>query len=83
MRLQGSAYAIGSDGNLYAWGTNVYGNLGDGSMTDSDTPVVVSLPTGVTPKAISGGYDPHTPSARTGTSTPGETTSTVSSAMAA
>ena len=54
---QGSAYAIGSDGNLYAWGTNVYGNLGNGSTTDSDTPVVVSLPTGVTPKAVSGGYE--------------------------
>ena len=55
---QGTAYAIGSDGNLYAWGTNVYGNLGDGStITNSDTPVVVSLPSGVTPLAIAGGYE--------------------------
>ena len=54
---QGSAYAIGSDGHLYAWGTNVYGNLGNGSTTGSDTPVLVSLPAGVTPKAISGGYE--------------------------
>ena len=54
---QGSAYAIGSDGNVYAWGTNVYGNLGDGSTSDSDTPVVVSLPSGVTAKAVSGGYE--------------------------
>jgi alpha-tubulin suppressor-like RCC1 family protein len=50
-----SAYAIGSDGNLYAWGDNVYGELGNGTMTDSDTPVVVSLPTGVKPVTISGG----------------------------
>jgi alpha-tubulin suppressor-like RCC1 family protein len=54
---QGSAYAIGSDGKLYAWGTNAYRNLGDGSTSDSDTPVVVSLPSGVTAKAVSGGYE--------------------------
>ena len=50
-----SAYAIGSDGNLYAWGDDFYGELGDGSMTNSDTPVVVSLPTGVQPVTIAGG----------------------------
>jgi alpha-tubulin suppressor-like RCC1 family protein len=54
---QGAAYAIGSDGTLYAWGTNVYGNLGDGSTSNSDTPVVVPLPSGVTAKAVSGGYE--------------------------
>jgi alpha-tubulin suppressor-like RCC1 family protein len=54
---QGSAYAIGSDGNLYAWGANVYGELGDGTTTNSDTPVLVSLPAGVTPKAVAGGYE--------------------------
>ena len=50
-----SAYAIGSDGNLYAWGDNVYGELGDGNTNDSDTPVVVSLPAGVKPVTIAGG----------------------------
>jgi alpha-tubulin suppressor-like RCC1 family protein len=51
----GSAYAIGSDGHLYAWGYNGSGELGDGTTTSSDTPVVVSLPSGVTPTAIAGG----------------------------
>ncbi len=55
---QGSGYAIGSDGHVYAWGDNAYGTLGNGtSVTFSDTPVLVSLPTGVTADAISGGYE--------------------------
>jgi alpha-tubulin suppressor-like RCC1 family protein len=55
---QGTGYAIGSDGHLYAWGDNTYGTLGNGtSVTFSDTPVLVSLPTGVTADAISGGYE--------------------------
>jgi len=54
---QGVGFAIGSDGKLYAWGNNFYGDLGDGSTTDSSTPVVVSLPSGVTPTAIAGGYE--------------------------
>jgi alpha-tubulin suppressor-like RCC1 family protein len=50
----GSAFAIGSDGHLYAWGYNGSGELGDGTTTSTDTPVVVSLPSGVTPTAIAG-----------------------------
>ncbi len=50
-------YAIGSDGKLYAWGNNQFGELGDGNTTSSDTPVVVSLPTGVTPTAIASGTE--------------------------
>ena len=46
--------AIGSNGKLYAWGDNGSGQLGDGNTNESDAPVVVSLPSGVTPTAIAG-----------------------------
>ena len=36
--------AIGSDGNIYAWGEDGAGELGNGGTTNSDTPVQVSLP---------------------------------------
>ena len=48
-------YAIGSDGNLYAWGGNGFGQLGNGTTTSQTTPVPVSLPAGVTPTAIAAG----------------------------
>ncbi|MDT7513488.1 hypothetical protein QRX46_08705, partial [Bifidobacterium sp. H1HS10N] len=34
----------GSDGNAYAWGSNYYGQLGDGTSTDRTTPVRVRKP---------------------------------------
>ena len=37
--------AIGSDGNLYTWGEDDAGELGNGGTTNSDTPVKASLPT--------------------------------------
>ncbi|MCL5266675.1 MAG: T9SS type A sorting domain-containing protein [Bacteroidetes bacterium] len=47
--------AIGNDGNIYAWGLNTYGQLGDSTTTNSDVPVLVKLPNGVTAKAVSAG----------------------------
>ena len=48
--------AIGNDGDIYAWGDNDYGQLGDGSVVSSDTLVKVDLPSGVTAKQVSCGY---------------------------
>nr|WP_232345802.1 InlB B-repeat-containing protein [Bifidobacterium choladohabitans] len=36
--------AVGSDGNAYAWGQNWYGQLGDGTKTNRNTPVMVKTP---------------------------------------
>ena len=52
---QFTSLAVGSDGNIYAWGDNEFGQLGDGSTQDSSTPVQVSLPGGVTATAVSEG----------------------------
>ncbi len=38
--------AVGNDGNIYAWGYNNYGQLGDGTTTSTDTLVKVTLPNG-------------------------------------
>ncbi|NKY22055.1 InlB B-repeat-containing protein [Cellulomonas denverensis] len=53
-------YALTSDGEVYAWGDNAYGQLGDGTTTDRSVPVLVSTPPGVTFTAItSGAYTAH------------------------
>ncbi len=50
------AYAIKSDGTVWAWGQNPSGGLGDGTTTDRHTPVQVSTSTGLTSvTAITGG----------------------------
>ncbi len=52
----GSSFAIGSDGNLYAWGNNASGQLGLGPTAgNEDTPQVVTLGPSVTAVAVSAG----------------------------
>ncbi len=52
-----SGFAIGSDGNLYAWGDDDYGELGTGpGGSTTSTPTVVQLAPAVTPVAISAGF---------------------------
>jgi alpha-tubulin suppressor-like RCC1 family protein len=48
--------ALTSSGQVLAWGQNTYGQLGNGTTTNSSTPVAVSLPSGTTVTAIAGGY---------------------------
>jgi alpha-tubulin suppressor-like RCC1 family protein len=49
--------AVTSSGAAYAWGKNYDGELGNGSSTDSDLPVRVSLPAGTKAIAVAGGSE--------------------------
>jgi alpha-tubulin suppressor-like RCC1 family protein len=40
--------AVTPAGALYCWGSNTYGQLGDGTTTDHHTPVAVAVPGGLT-----------------------------------
>lgn len=49
--------AVDQDGNAWAWGGDVDGELGDGGTnTEMDTPVHVAMPTFTTFKAITAGW---------------------------
>lgn len=47
--------AIGSDGKTYAWGSNYGGALGDGTVVDRLTPVLVQTPVGTKFTAVAAG----------------------------
>ncbi len=48
--------AVGSDGKAYAWGSDDFGQLGNGAVTGNKlVPVEVSLPGGVTVSSVSAG----------------------------
>ncbi len=51
------AIAATPSGGVYAWGDNSNGQLGNGKLSNSSTPVAITLPNGVTATAIAaGGY---------------------------
>ena len=49
---QDHSLALTSDGMVFAWGRNTYGQLGDGSTTQQTSPVAVSAPVGWTTDPI-------------------------------
>jgi alpha-tubulin suppressor-like RCC1 family protein len=56
----GQTVAILGDGSVWSWGNNDRGQLGNGTRTNSYTPVRVSVPSGVTfVKVNSGGYSSY------------------------
>jgi alpha-tubulin suppressor-like RCC1 family protein len=46
---------VTSAGAVYAWGKNTFGQLGNGTTTGSDVPVLVALPAGVTATSVAAG----------------------------
>jgi alpha-tubulin suppressor-like RCC1 family protein len=56
----GQTIAILADGAVWAWGDNEKGQLGDGNRTNSDVPVHIDVPSGVTFLRVnSGGYSSY------------------------
>jgi alpha-tubulin suppressor-like RCC1 family protein len=53
------SFAVTSDGRVFGWGDNGFGQLGDGSTTSSTVPVPVALPAGTQVSGVAAG-DLHT-----------------------
>lgn len=53
----GHSLAIGSNGQLYAWGEGSSGQLGVGSAVPQSTPVAVNLPAGVSALRVAAGHN--------------------------
>lgn len=47
-----TTFMIGDDGNLYGWGYNEYGQLGDGTYEEKHKPIKIDLPNGIKPKKV-------------------------------
>jgi alpha-tubulin suppressor-like RCC1 family protein len=54
-QLEAHSLALKSDGIVWSWGSNIYGGLGNGTTTNSLTPVQVLVLTGVS-KISAGGW---------------------------
>lgn len=52
---QGHSLALTSTGTILAWGYNASGQLGDGTNSNSSTPIAVDLPADTTTTAVTGG----------------------------
>ncbi|WP_416905407.1 Ig-like domain repeat protein [Micromonospora echinospora] len=63
----GYSLALTSTGTVLAWGSNHYGQLGNGTNTHSNVPVPVALPTGTRITAIDAGHDHSLALTSTGT----------------
>lgn len=51
--------AVKTDGTVWTWGENLYGQLGDGTTTDRHTPVQVTGLTGAVTVATCGAFECH------------------------
>jgi alpha-tubulin suppressor-like RCC1 family protein len=51
----GFSLALTRAGHILAWGHNQFGQLGDGTMVSSDTPVRVAIPAGLVASALAAG----------------------------
>ena len=48
--------AVKNDGTVWAWGSNSYGQLGDGTTNDNATPLQVSFPAGTQLVGVAAGF---------------------------